>query len=111
MKMNKKIISVILICGISFALTGCDSDLSWVSKQSKPHTYVYKTNDSRFKVVSADEIDDGTVSGLTISILIDKETNIMYMQSEKYQSGYGLSLEVMVDQDGKPLIYNGDLNE
>lgn len=109
--MNKRIISVILICGISFALTGCDSVLPWVSKQSKPDTYVYKTNDSRFKIVSTEEIKEGSVNGLTISILVDKETNVMYIQSEKFQSGYGLSLEVMVGQDGKPLIYNGDLDE
>ncbi|MDT8718308.1 hypothetical protein IAI10_16695 [Clostridium sp. 19966] len=60
-------------------------------------------------MVSVENIDDGTANGENISILVDKETKIMYMQIEKYQAGYGLGLQVMVDKDGKPLIYNSDL--
>lgn len=86
--MKKKII-LILILALMLSITGCgkgqgsseDSsvDLSNTSKESDPSTYKYDSNDSRFKIVSVEEIDDGTTNGENISILVDKETKIMYI--------------------------------
>lgn len=39
-------------------------------------------------------------------ILVDKETRVMYLFA-KY--GYGAGLEVMVDEEGKPMLYEGEL--
>ena len=39
-------------------------------------------------------------------ILVDKETRVMYL-FVKY--GYGAGLEVMVDEEGKPMLYEGEL--
>ena len=38
-------------------------------------------------------------------ILVDKETKVMYLWVKK---GYGAGLTVMLDVDGKPLIYDGE---
>lgn len=108
-----KYISIMIL---ALSLSGCSGFNSDSTSQNNentvnygnPSSYQYSTN-SRFKVVSVETIDDGTTNGENISILVDKETKIMYMQTQKFQSGYGLGLEVMVDKDGKPVIYNSDL--
>lgn len=41
----------------------------------------------------------------TIKIWVDTETNVMYMH---IKDGYGAGLTVMVDEDGKPLIWEGE---
>jgi len=112
MKMKNTIASIILICLLIFALTGCNiiasADSNGVAHDN-PASYEYPAN-SRFKIISKETIDDGTLNGLEISILVDKETRVMYMYTVKYQSGYGTALEILVDKDGKPLLYEGDLN-
>lgn len=62
--------------------------------------------DNRFDLISSEKIKDGTNNGITLRVLVDKETKVMYLLTEKFQSGYGVGLQVMVDKDGKPLIYN-----
>ena len=55
----------------------------------------------RFKLVEdSDNNDDGYF------ILVDKETRVMYLFA-KY--GYGAGLTVMVDEEGKPMLYEGEL--
>lgn len=39
-------------------------------------------------------------------ILVDKETRVMYLF---VKCGYGAGLEVMVDEEGKPMLYEGEL--
>ncbi|CAB1249652.1 DUF6440 family protein [Clostridium sp. MT-14] len=102
--MNKKIIDVILMCLVIVMLAGCDSS----TNQYKPSTYKYDSN-SKFKIVSVEEINDGSINGMTISTLVDKSTRVMYLQTEKYSDGYAIGLQVLVDKDGKPLIYDDNL--
>lgn len=88
----KRILSVILliiICCFMFVGCGRKND-------------VIKTTelDSRFKIIN------DTNDGLGYSqIIVDTETGVMYLfRGEGYRGG----LTVMVDADGKPLIYEGD---
>jgi len=116
--MKKNMIGILLIT-LMISFTGCGkvqelsnqietrSDSSIYGEVS---TYKYNSANSRFEIVSVEQIDDGSKFGENISILVDKETKIMYAQTEKHDMGYGLALQVMVDKDGKPLIYNGSLN-
>ncbi len=39
-----------------------------------------------------------------IRIVVDRETGVQYMQT---QNGYSGGVTVLVDQDGKPLLYKG----
>jgi hypothetical protein len=95
--MNKKIVSIILICLIIEVLTGCDSLSSFKNDtdQKNPSSYQYHPNNGGFRVISVEKIDDGTNGGITISTLVDKRTNVMYLQTEKFQSGYGVGLQVL----------------
>lgn len=111
--MKRKILCILLLAIVSSALTGCMGRL--VEKddlepdKNNPHTYNY-SEDSRFRVVSIENIEDGQLSGLDIIVLVDKETKVMYMQTERFQAGYSTTLQVLLDKEGKPLIYDGELN-
>lgn len=115
--MNKKICSL-MICLFSITLIGCGSNVKQTPQQDKaqtnkavqidPETYKYSQN-ARFKVIEVEKIDDGTTNGIVISTLVDKNTKVMYSQTEKFQAGYGISREPLIDKDGKPLLYDGDL--
>ena len=41
----------------------------------------------------------------SMEVLVDKETSVQYLF---VQSGYGSGLTVLVDQEGKPLLYKPD---
>lgn len=58
-------------------------------------------NSGRFKL-----IDEMYMESDGYFILVDKETRVMYLFA-KY--GYGAGLEVMVDEEGKPMLYEGEL--
>ena len=117
MKINKKFLLIITVClGLlagcqSVPTEGANGEQNNVSKKTEfadITSYEYDSN-SKFKVVHCEEIDDGTVNGTRISILVHKDTKVMYMQTIKFQAGYGLSSEVMLDPDGKPLLYDGEI--
>ena len=55
--------------------------------------------DKRFTKVYA----QGALGGL--EIFVDTETSVQYLFA---QSGYAGGLTVLVDQEGKPLLYKGD---
>lgn len=84
----KKIIALVLILAIvTVILTGCSS----------MPKYEEEKNDNKTFVIVEDY--------LSSRILVDKETNVMYWESWG-GSSYGI-LTLLVDQDGKPKIWNG----
>lgn len=100
--MKKKIfcLLLILILPICLMFSGC-------SKNPKSDNYFTEKN-NRFVFVK-NYTDNGKVN---FKILVDKETRVMYLyyiyeKSMKYD--YKTGLTVMVDSDGKPLIYEGEL--
>lgn len=89
----KKMTIIFIACLTLILLIGCGANAS-------------EKLDNRFDLISSEKIKDGTNNGITLRVLVDKETKVMYLLTEKFQSGYGVGLQVMVDKDGKPLIYN-----
>ena len=88
----KKILAIILSIMIyCFTFVGC-------GRNNK----VIKTTelDSRFKIIK--DTNDGFGY---CDIIVDTETGVMYLFRG---AGYRGGLTVMVDADGKPLIYEGD---
>lgn len=89
MKRILAIIVLIIMC--CFAFVGCGR---------KNEVITTTELDYRFKIIN--DTNDGF--GYT-KIIIDTETGVMYLfRGEGYRGG----LTVMVDVDGKPLIYEGD---
>lgn len=81
--MNKSLIISLLVLTILclFVLTGCTT-----------------TENARFKNIYTLQGEDGYKD----YILVDTETNVMYWCHDAYQS---TGLTVLVDSDGKPLLY------
>lgn len=88
----KKILAIILSIMICcFAFVGC----------SRKNEVIKTTElDSRFKIIK--DTNDGFGY---CDIIVDTETGVMYLFRG---AGYRGGLTVMVDTDGKPLIYEGD---
>lgn len=84
----KKIITYILLLLIvpfSLVFTGCDNN-------------VKKIEESRF--ITVEEYNN------KYYILVDKETKVCYLKY-MYVNQYGLT--VLVDENGKPILYEGEL--
>ena len=81
-------ISILLCC---LVLSGCGR---------KNDVIITTELDSRFKIIS--DTNDGVGY---CNIIVDTETGVMYLFRG---AGYRGGLTVMVDADGKPLLYEGD---
>ena len=90
--MRKKLffLLLILIMPMCLLLTGCDVDEGNIQ------------TDARFVEVYDVRIDHQEYA----EILVDKETRVMYLFVDGYKAG---GLTVMLDTDGKPLLYDGVL--
>ena len=89
MKRILAIILLIIICCLTFL--GC----------SRKNNVIKTTElDDRFKIIK--DTNDGFGY---CNIIVDTETGVMYLFRG---AGYRGGLTVMVDSDGKPLIYEGD---
>jgi hypothetical protein len=86
----KKILVILGLCLISvFSLVGC-------SEKNEKGQRVYRVYDVTLVRVASDYGYD---------ILVHEETKVMYIQ---YRDGYQAGISVMLDQDGKPLLWQGE---
>ena len=86
----KKFIAMIVLIAFSVLLVGCSSDNNVTIKN--------KTLRNRFIKVESDSAG--------YSIYVDVETNVMYLAMRHNVDQLGLT--VLVDSDGKPLLYSGN---
>lgn len=85
--MKKIIISLLIIIGIT--LTG------WLLKDVTISNN-YAENERFIQIYNQSSMNDG------FRIFYDKETKVMYLISDIYKGG---GITVLVDKDGKPLLY------
>ena len=83
----KKRIAILVVITTSFLLTACKQHETEMAQQGA---------EARLIVV-----DDS----MTYRIYVDKETKVMYLRTKQ---GYGEALCVMVNPDGKPLLWRGE---
>lgn len=86
---NMKKLAIMLVLAIS--LSGCSGTNS--------NTEYENENNKRFRKV---------YSAFSNAIYVDSETNVMYFW---HYGGYSGGLTVMVDENGKPLIWEGSVAE
>lgn len=89
MKRVLAVILLIMICCFMFVGCGRKNDVTTTTEL-----------DRRFKIIR--DTNDGLGY---CDIIVDTETGVMYLFRG---AGYRGGLTVMVDADGKPLIYEGD---
>lgn len=88
---NMKKLAIMLVLAIS--LSGCSGRNSNTEYENE------NENNERFRKV---------YSGFSNGIYVDSETNVMYFW---HSGGYSGGLTVMVDENGKPLIWEGSVAE
>lgn len=95
----KKLIGLFVALCLSLMLCACEQD---AEETPTP------IGNSRFEQVYCEGYTDDGVNNIGTVILVDKETGVMYLYVESGQRG---GLTAMVDEDGKPLIWEGELGE
>ena len=89
--MNK--IKLIICCLLlSISLVGCGDDRS----------YYKEINGRRFLVIESDE----SINNKYWELFVDVETKVQYV---KFEGGYQGPMSVLVDADGKPILYEGEV--
>lgn len=92
----KKLIAVILCIGLCLGLCGCVADdISADYDEEKEQV------EAGPRLVKVFRLTPG--NGVHVYIYVDTETRVMYMV------GYESGITVMVDTEGKPLIWEGEL--
>ena len=87
----KRIIACIMICIMMFALCSC-------GRNESGYTYNICENVS-FTLVAREK---------QFSIYVHNETGVMYIAKEPNDSKHYGGISVMLDENGKPLIYEGE---
>lgn len=95
MKNLQVVILIIVIIGMIFILSGCTSTYYEEKEINK-----FNTTD---RFVEIKEWSDER--GRPNYIVYDKETKVQYW---KARTSYGLGLTVLLDAEGKPLLYEGE---
>lgn len=93
-------------------LSGCvlSTGNSEINEQ-RPSTVEASSNgpDETFVIVDEQVLHPEKTREIYTYIIVDKSTKLMYLYTSQYQSGYGVGLVQMLDADGKPRIYDGEL--
>lgn len=87
----KKIFTLLIALTLCLAFSSCAGEANAEGLNSEGF------NSERFFTVNTNECT---------KIYVDKETRVMYMF---VKMGYGGGLTVMVDENGKPLLWEGEL--
>lgn len=73
-------------------------------------TYGYQTTkkdkEAEYKVISVDIIDDGTDSKFRIYTVVHRPTNVMYTWIKQQVRYTGVTMQMLVNADGTPLLYD-----
>lgn len=112
--MKKKNFILFLSIFMIVGLCGCDeisSDkISSALINPKGSIDEYKINgDCRFIPISYTSIDERNT--LSITEYVNTVNKTVWVESEKWPNGHGLSFTQEYDENGKPVIYSGDLEE
>lgn len=90
MKKIKLTILIIVIVVMMFILSGCTSSVA--------------ETENRFKKIYSEELDTYTY----LIIICDKETKVMYSYTFSPRKTMSSALTILVDSEGKPLLYEGE---
>lgn len=89
--MKKKLLAVVLALAMMFALVGCGEKTE---------------NGNKIERVANNITLVRVVTGKDFRIYVHTETRVMYIA---YDTPYSMGLSVMLDADGKPLLWEGEL--
>ena len=89
------VVSIILI--LAAILMGCDTEV-------QASTYSDTDRFQTARSLSGDWWSE-SVNG---QLVVDTQTGVEYWYIEPYYDGGGYSLTLLVDQDGKPLVWKGE---
>ena len=102
---------IVTLLVVTMLLSGCGESMIKEKYRQETNTPVEETKPSRFIV-----IEEGKIGGSTYAIYVDTTTRVMWIKTihmyvDGTGNGVGLDFEPMIDSEGKPLLYEGELAE
>ena len=103
---------IVTLLVVSMLLSGCgESVTTEESKVQESNTQVVQeeTKPSRFML-----IEEGKIEGSSYKIFVDTTTRVLWIRTmhtymDGTGNGIGLAFEPLIDSEGKPLLYEGEL--
>lgn len=83
----------------------------YASSQDKAGLDYSITGDKTFIPITKESINDKTFNGITILQYVNTKDRTVWVAYEKFQQGYGISFTQEFDADGRPVLYDGDIDE
>lgn len=96
MKLKKLLVAIVAAVVVVTALSGCEDTAAEENVEN-----------AAFQCVGSQTVEGKGVQGYVYTY-VHKETRVMYVAFEEFNCK-GVGLTVMLDADGKPLLYEGEL--
>lgn len=115
--MKKSIIMIVTMLALS-GLCGCsldDTDATTSSgtilstRQDNIDTYSVSGNPT-FLPITYQHVNDGSMNGIAIVEFVHTSDGTVWNSTEKYNNGLTTTFTQEFGPDGKPVLYDGDLN-
>ena len=115
--MKKSIIMIVTVLTLS-SLCGCSSDtensseiLSQLTSRGTENIDDYSVSKNpTFLPITYEHINDGTINGIDIVEFVHTSDGTVWNSTEKYNNGIASTFTQEFGPDGKPVLYDGDLN-
>jgi len=105
---------IVTLLVVTMLLSGCgeESVPTEESKVQETNTQVVQTE--KTELPRFIPVEKGMLEYSTYTIFVDTTTRVMWIKVREYQDhtygdGLGLVFEPMIDSEGKPLLYEGEL--
>ena len=100
---------IVTLLVVTMLLSGCGESMIEEKYRQERNTPVEETKPSRFIV-----IEEGKIGKSSYAIYVDTTTRVMWIKTihtylDGTGNGVGLDFEPLIDSEGKPLIYTGEL--
>lgn len=103
--MKKKLLIFLSLLMLSISLVGCGSD-DPEPEYVNGNEVVHFGNRTFLKIPTYEDGEDVHIMLEDVFLFVDTETSVQYLYLDGYRRAV---MEVIVDADGKPILYEGEL--
>lgn len=100
----KEILLFLIVCLSVFSLVGCAEKNA---EKDENDQFIYYTN-GNITFVEVVGFSSNNVKA-PFSVVVHKETKVMYIRTKEHLQGGIGGIAVMLDENGKPLLWEGEL--
>ena len=105
---------IVTLLVVTVLLSGCGESVPAEGEQNVQPSNAQVVQTEKAEVPRFIAVEDGMIEKSTYTIFVDTTTRVMWIKVRDYEGhtygdGLGLVFEPMIDSEGRPLLYEGDL--